>query len=73
MGLISGLIAKHRGTGLLLRSVTLVRIFFVFALLAAGIVELWATNFFSTPIEQLGVSAVVGAVAVIGAKLIHAV
>lgn len=58
---------------MLKRSVTFVRIFFVFALLAAGVVELWATNFFSTPIEQIGVSAIVGAVGVLGAKLIHAV
>lgn len=50
---------------------TIIRVFFVIALFAAGIIELWATDFFSTPVSQLTVSAVAGAVGVIAAKLTH--
>ena len=50
-----------------------VRVFFIGAMIAAGIVELWAENFFSTPVQQLGVSAFAGAAALIAAKLAHVV
>jgi len=57
----------------MLKSLTFIRIFFVIALFAAGIVELWASSFFSTPLSQLTVSAVAGAAAVVAAKFTHIV
>ena len=57
----------------MLKSLTIIRVFFVIALFAAGIVELWASSFFSTPLSQLTVSAVAGAIGVVAAKFAHIV
>ncbi|WP_168293549.1 hypothetical protein [Rhizobium leguminosarum] len=55
------------------KAITIIRVFFLFALFSSGIIELWASNFFSTPFEQLTVSAAIGALGVLGAKLSHLV
>ena len=62
-----------KGKGLLLKYMTLFRVFIIGALFASGVVELWAVDFFSTPLEQLSVGAVAGALAVVGAKIVHLV
>ncbi|MBB3444225.1 cell division septal protein FtsQ [Rhizobium sp. BK379] len=65
--------SRKRQVNQVTRAITIIRIFFLFALFSSGVIELWASNFFSTPIEQLTVSAIIGALGVFGAKVSHLV
>lgn len=52
-----------------IKKTTLVRAFFAGAMLSAATIELLGSQVFSTPVEQLTVSAIAGAGAAFAAKM----
>lgn len=56
-----------------MRFMTGFRLFFIGAMMTAGIIDLWASTSFTTPIAQLSASAVVGSFTVVGAKIVSAI
>jgi hypothetical protein len=56
-----------------MKLISIFRIFTLAALVVSGAMELWSSELFSTPIEQIGVGAAAGIGAAIIAKVAHIV
>ncbi|MCL7999429.1 hypothetical protein M8994_14360 [Brucella sp. 21LCYQ03] len=53
------------------RTVRFVRVFTVVAMLVGGAMELWSSEIFSTPIEQIGFATIAGILGATIAKVAH--
>lgn len=61
----------HINQSVMVKIVRFVRVFTVAAMLVGGAMELWSSNLFSTPIEQIGFATIAGIVAASIAKAVH--
>ena len=64
-------ILPKRGSGTMVRVLTIIRLFFVVAMLVAGVLELSTANALASPVSQIGISTICGLAGVALAKLSH--
>ncbi|WP_368649581.1 hypothetical protein [Brucella intermedia] len=62
---------KTHANDTLVKTVRFVRVFTVIAMLVGGMMELWSSEIFSTPIEQIGFATIAGILGATIAKAIH--
>ena len=55
----------------LIRTVKFVRVFTVAAMVVGGLMELWSSDLFTTPVEQIGYATIAGIIAATFAKAVH--
>jgi len=67
--MVRGALEKRRNR--LVMTVKVVRVFTVAAMIVGGALELWSSDLFTTPVEQIGFATIAGILAAAVAKAVH--